>query len=72
VRFKLGNDSALTQKVSLAVADMALDVAEAIEKQRPLLLHPFWRGVMGAAVEPRSARSGMVGPGGLEPPTKRL
>jgi hypothetical protein len=36
VTFELGNDFALTQKVSLAVADMALDVAEVIEKQRPL------------------------------------
>jgi hypothetical protein len=36
VTFKLVNDLALTQKMPLAIADMALDVSEVVEKQRPL------------------------------------
>jgi hypothetical protein len=33
---KFSDDLALTRKMPLAVADMALDVSEVIEKQRPL------------------------------------
>ena len=36
---KLINDLALTQKMSLAVADMALDVSGVIEEQRPRHAH---------------------------------
>jgi len=36
VAFKLGNNLALMQKVPLAVSDMALNVGEVIEEQRPL------------------------------------
>jgi hypothetical protein len=46
VTFELGNDFALTQKMFLAVADMALDVGEVSDKDRPLHapLYPFCRG----------------------------
>jgi hypothetical protein len=36
VALKFINDLALTQKMPLAIADMALDVGEVIEKLRPL------------------------------------
>jgi hypothetical protein len=36
VTLKLVNNLALTQKMSLAVTDMALDVSEVIEKHCPL------------------------------------
>jgi hypothetical protein len=64
VTFELGNDFALTQKMFLAVADMALDVGEVSDKDRPLHapLYPFCRGHGSGG---HQSERGLVGPGGL-------
>jgi hypothetical protein len=36
VTLKLGNNLALTRKMPLAIADMALDVGEVVAKRRPV------------------------------------